>query len=133
MLATCGGPLAGAEGPVGYWASTQSTQTQEFRQESGTRNQIQISGQPDPSSWFLSHARRQEYTLKASLGVGVGEATVVPDGPSVNFRSESTALCGSLCVHLLTSKTPLRQESRRCSGISSDFPMAGISRLIAAH
>ena len=41
---------------MGYWASTQSTQTQEFRQESGTRNQIQVSGQPDPSSWFLSHA-----------------------------------------------------------------------------
>ena len=39
---------------MGYWASTQSTQTQEFRQESGTRNQIQVSGQPDPSSWFLS-------------------------------------------------------------------------------
>ena len=52
--------MAGAEGPVGYWASTQSTQTQEFRQESGTRNQIQVSGQPDPSSWFLSHARNFE-------------------------------------------------------------------------
>ena len=44
---------------LGYWASTQSTQTQEFRQESGTRNQIQDSGQPDPSSWFLSeHSRK---------------------------------------------------------------------------
>ncbi len=43
---------------LGYWASTQSTQTQEFRQESGIRNQIQVSGQPDPSSWFLSEHSR---------------------------------------------------------------------------
>jgi hypothetical protein len=52
---------------VGYWASTQSTQTQEFRQESGTRNQIQVSGQPDPSSWFLSHARSVQLQQQARL------------------------------------------------------------------
>ena len=53
---------------MGYWASTQSTQTQEFRQESGTRNQIQVSGQPDPSSWFLSEHSLQ--LLKADFVYG---------------------------------------------------------------
>ena len=51
---------------MGYWASTQSTQTQEFRQESGTRNQIQVSGQPDPSSWF-----NQERTLAQQRGAAM--------------------------------------------------------------
>jgi len=55
---------------VGYWASTQSTQTQEFRQESGIRNPIQVSAQPDPSSWFLTQPStgnlKREHTVQTA-------------------------------------------------------------------
>ena len=118
------------ERPVGYWASTQSTQTQELRQEPGTRNQIQVSRSPGESPRALpsgagrcgaGHDSRAlcidpaDREAAAEFGLNRRASTCQWAALAVPVTELISGHCGSLSLRLCT-RLPLAAFTGSLSG-----------------